>query len=242
MSPAVARLSDLKVKIFADGAEIAGMSRLYANPLIKGFTTNPTLMRKDGVSDYRAFAAEVVKAIPDRPISFEVFADELEDMERQAREIATWGANVFVKIPITNTRRESTNELVRALAKAGVKLNVTAILTTEQVDKLVPCLAEGVPAIISVFAGRISDTGVDAVPIIRHAVEVARAKPRSEVLWASCREIYNVVQAAHAGCHIITVPNDMLKKLDGLGKDLGDLSLDTVKMFRNDALASGFEL
>jgi transaldolase len=230
------------IQIYADGAVLEEVQPLIDRYQVKGFTTNPTLMAKAGIRDYEGFAKKILAAVGGRSLSLEVFADEMGEMERQALKLASWGDNVFVKIPITNTRRESTNELVRALSKAGVKLNVTAILTTEQVDKLVPCLAEGVPAIISVFAGRISDTGVDAVPIVKHAVEVARARPKAEVLWASCREIYNVVQAAGAGAHIVTVPNDMLKKLDGLGKDLGDLSLDTVKMFRNDALASGFEL
>lgn len=230
------------IQIYADGAVLADVRPLIERYAIKGFTTNPTLMAKAGIKDYEGFAKQILDAAGHLPVSLEVFADEMPEMERQAKKLASWGDNVFVKIPITNTRRESTNELVRTLSHAGVKLNVTAILTTAQVDALVPCLAPDVPAIISVFAGRIADTGVDAVPIVRHAVEVARARPKAQVLWASCREIYNVVQAAGAGCHIITVPNDMLKKLDGLGKDLGELSLDTVKMFRNDALSSGFVL
>jgi transaldolase len=230
------------IQIFADGAVLADIRPLIERYAVKGFTTNPTLMAKAGIRDYEGFARQILDAAGALPVSLEVFADDMPEMERQARKLASWGDNVFVKIPITNTRGESTNELVRSLAAAGVKLNVTAILTTEQVDKLVPCLAEGTPAIISVFAGRIADTGVDPVPIMKHTLEVARSRPRAEVLWASCREIFNVVQAAQAGCHIITVPNDMLKKLDGLGRDLADLSLDTVKMFRNDALASGFEL
>jgi transaldolase len=230
------------IQIFADGAVLEDVGPLIERHAVKGFTTNPTLMAKAGIRDYEAFAKKILAAAGALPVSLEVFADDMAEMERQARKLASWGDNVFVKIPITNTRRESTNELVGMLSAAGVKLNVTAILTTEQVDRLVPCLADKTPAIISVFAGRITDTGVDAMPIIRHAVEVARAKPLAQVLWASCREIYNVVQAAAAGAHIVTVPNDMLKKLDGLGKDLGELSLDTVKMFRNDALSSGFVL
>lgn len=230
------------IQIFADGAVIEEVRPLIERYAVKGFTTNPTLMAKAGVRDYEGFARKLLDAVGGLPVSLEVFADDMAEMERQAKKLASWGDNVFVKIPITNTRRESTNDLVRTLARSGVKLNVTAILTTDQVDRLVPCLAPDVPAIISVFAGRISDTGVDAVPIVRHAIDAARARPHAQVLWASCREIYNVVQAANAGCHIVTVPNDLLKKLDGLGKDLGDLSLDTVKMFRNDALSSGFVL
>lgn len=230
------------IQIFADGAVLADVRPLIERYAIKGFTTNPTLMAKAGIRDYEAFARQILDAAGALPVSLEVFADELPEMARQAHKLASWGDNVFVKIPITNTRRDSTNELVRALSQAGVKLNVTAVLTTDQVDRLMPYLADGVPAIISVFAGRIADTGVDPVPIVRHAVEVARARPHAQVLWASCREIFNVMQAASAGCHIITVPNDMLQKLDGFGRDLADLSLDTVKMFRNDALASGFVL
>ncbi|HET9624929.1 MAG TPA: transaldolase [Kofleriaceae bacterium] len=230
------------IQIFADGAVLEDVGPLIERYAVKGFTTNPTLMAKAGIRDYEGFAKKILAAAGALPVSLEVFADDMAEMERQARKLASWGDNVFVKIPITNTRRESTNELVSVLSAAGVKLNVTAILTTEQVDRLVPCLSDKTPAIISVFAGRIADTGVDAVPIVRHAVEVARQKPHAQVLWASCREIYNVVQAASCGCHIVTVPNDMLKKLDGLGKDLGELSLDTVKMFRNDAVSSGFVL
>ncbi|HEX4419919.1 MAG TPA: transaldolase [Kofleriaceae bacterium] len=230
------------IQIFADGAVLEDVGPLIERYAVKGFTTNPTLMAKAGIRDYEGFARKILAAAGALPVSLEVFADDMSEMERQARKLASWGDNVFVKIPITNTRRESTHDLVRSLSAAGVKLNVTAVLTTEQVDRLVPNLAAGVPAIVSVFAGRIADTGVDAVPIVRHAVEALRGVPRAQVLWASCREIYNIVQAASAGCHIVTVPNDMLKKLDGLGRDLGELSLDTVKMFRNDALASGFVL
>jgi transaldolase len=230
------------IQIFADGAVLEDVRPLIERYAVRGFTTNPTLMAKAGIRDYEAFARQILDAAGALPVSLEVFADELPEMERQARKLASWGDNVFVKIPITNTRRDSTNELVRVLSQAGVKLNVTAVFTTDQVDRLMPCLADGVPAIVSVFAGRIADTGVDPGPIVRHAVDAARVRPHAQVLWASCREIFNVVAAANAGCHIITVPNDMLKKLDGLGRDLGDLSLDTVKMFRDDALASGFVL
>lgn len=230
------------IQIFADGAVLEDVRPLVERYAVNGFTTNPTLMARAGIRDYEGFARRFLDAAAGLPVSLEVFADELPEMERQARKLASWGDHVFVKIPITNTRRESTRELVRALSHAGVKVNVTAVLTTEQIDDLVPCLADGVAAIVSVFAGRIADTGVDPVPIVRHAVEAARIRPCASVLWASCREIYNVVQAASAGCHVITVPNDLLKKLDGLGRDLGDLSLDTVKMFRNDAVASGFVL
>jgi len=235
-------VSDLKVKIFADGADVKGMVEMYKKPFVKGFTTNPTLMRKAGITDYRGFAKEVLAAIPDRPISFEVFSDDFSEMEKQAREIASWGKNVNVKIPVTNTQGEPAYKLIQTLAKAGIQLNVTAVFTLEQVRDIVAHLDAKTPAFVSVFAGRIADTGTDPVPIIRHALEAARDRPRAQVLWASCREIYNVVQAANAGCHIVTVPNDLLKKLDGLGKDLADLSLDTVKMFRNDALSSGFVL
>lgn len=230
------------IQIFADGAVVQDVRPLIERHAVKGFTTNPTLMAKAGVRDYEAFARQLLDAAGALPVSLEVFADDLAEMERQARKLASWGDNVFVKIPITNTRRDSTAELVRALSRSGVQLNVTAVLTTDQIDRLAPCLADGAPAIVSVFAGRIADAGVDPVPIIRHAVDAVHARSRAQVLWASCREIYNVVQAAGAGCDIVTVPNDLLGKLDGLGRDLAELSLDTVKMFRNDALASGFVL
>jgi len=234
--------ADLKVKLYADGADKAGMLEMYRKPFVKGFTTNPTLMRKAGVTDYRAFAREILEAIPDRPISFEVFSDEFDEMERQALEIATWGANVYVKIPVTNTRREPAYDLVRKLSHEGVKLNVTAILTLEQVRAVVDALSGGAPSNVSVFAGRIADTGVDPVPIMAESVRILRDAPAAELIWASPRELLNVFQADSVGCHIITATNDILKKLDLIGKDLADYSLDTVKMFYNDAKAAGFAL
>jgi transaldolase len=236
------RLEDLKVKIFADGAEKAGMLEMYAKPYIKGFTTNPTLMHKVGLTDYRAFARDIVEAIPDRPISFEVFSDEFEEMERQAREIATWGDNVYVKIPVTNTRREPAYEIVRTLANEGVKLNITAIMTIDQVRNVVEAVKDGAPSCVSVFAGRIADTGRDPVPIMTECVEILKAAPEAELIWASPRELLNIIQADAIGCHIITVTNDILKKLPLIGKELADYSLDTVKMFFDDGRKAGFTL
>jgi transaldolase len=236
------RLEDLKVKIFADGAEKAGMLEMYAKPYIKGFTTNPTLMHKVGLTDYRAFARDIVSVIPDRPISFEVFSDEFQEMERQAREIATWGDNVYVKVPVTNTRREPAYDLVRLLANEGVKLNITAIMTIDQVRNVVDAVKDGAPSCISVFAGRIADTGRDPVPIMTECVDILKAAPRSELIWASPRELLNIIQADAIGCHIITVTNDILKKLSLIGKDLADYSLDTVKMFFDDGRKAGFTL
>ena len=235
-------LTDLRTKIFADGAELAGMLAMYREPHIKGFTTNPTLMRKAGLTDYRAFAREVVAAIPDRPISFEVFSDEFADMERQAREIATWGDHVYVKIPVTNTRREPAYDLVNRLSHAGVKLNVTALMTLEQVQAVTDALKGGAPSNISVFAGRIADTGRDPVPHMKAALEIMKVEPKAELIWASPRELLNVFQAHEIGCHIITVTNDILKKLSLRDKDLSDYSLETVKMFHDDAKAAGFSI
>ena len=236
------RLDDLQVKIFADGADKAGMLEMYANPLIKGFTTNPTLMRKAGISDYRAFAQEIIGLIPDRPLSFEVFSDEFEEMERQALEIASWGQNVYVKIPVTNTRSESSSELLRRLAQAGVKVNATALMTLKQVENVARAVENGPGAYISVFAGRIADTGRDPVPLMKGAVELLAPYPHLELLWASPRELWNIFQADAMGCHIITVTNNILKKLRLVGKDLNDYSLETVKMFYNDALQAGYAL
>jgi len=236
------RVEDLKVKIFADGAEKAGMLEMYAKPYIKGFTTNPTLMHKVGLTDYRAFARDIVAAIPDRPISFEVFSDDFDEMERQAREIATWGENVYVKIPVTNTHREPAYELVRRLANDGVKLNITAIMTIDQVRNVVDAVKDGAPSCVSVFAGRIADTGRDPVPIMSECISILKAAPESELIWASPRELLNIIQADAIGCHIITVTNDILKKLPLIGKDLGDYSLDTVKMFFEDGRKAGFTL
>ena len=236
------RLDDLQVKIFADGADKAGMLEMYANPLIKGFTTNPTLMRKAGISDYRAFAQEIIGLIPDRPLSFEVFSDEFEEMERQALQIASWGQNVYVKIPVTNTRSESSSELLRRLAQAGVKVNATALMTLEQVENVARAVENGAGAYISVFAGRIADTGRDPVRLMKAAVELLAPYPHLELLWASPRELWNIFQADAMGCHIITVTNNILKKLRLVGKDLNDYSLETVKMFYNDALQAGYAL
>jgi transaldolase len=235
-------IGDLKIKIFADGADRAGMLEMYARPYIKGFTTNPTLMRKAGVADYRAFAKDILEAIPDRPISFEVFSDEFAEMERQAWEIAGWGENVYVKIPITNTRREPSNDLVKMLTKGGVKVNVTAMMTLHQVREMAECVEGGPPCYISVFAGRIADSGRDPVPIMAEAVELLRPVPNAELLWCSPRELLNIFQADAIGCHIITVTNDILKKLGLIGKDLTQYSLETVKMFREDAVKAGFSL
>ena len=235
-------VDQLKVKIFADGADLPGMLEMYRQPYIRGFTTNPTLMRKAGIRDYRAFALEVLAAIPDRPISFEVFSDDFAGMERQAREIAGWGKNVYVKIPVTNTKREPAYELVRRLSRAGVNLNVTAVMTLEQVERLAGELSGGAPSCVSLFAGRVADTGRDPVPLMRSAVEALTTAPNAELIWASPRELLNIFQADEIGCHIITVTNDILKKLSLVGKDLADYSLDTVKMFCADASQAGFSL
>ena len=235
-------IDKLNVKIFADGADKAGMLEMYAKPFIKGFTTNPTLMRKAGIADYKAFAREILQAIPDRPISFEVFSDEFPEMERQAMEISGWGDNVYVKIPVTNTRRHSCYELVRKLAKNGVKVNVTALMALEQVRDVVAVLDPEIPSYVSVFAGRIADTGRDPVPLMAAAVELLKTRPKAELIWASPRELLNIFQADTIGCHVITVTNDTLKKLALVGRDLHDYSLDTVKMFYEDAKGAGFEL
>ncbi|MEI7643298.1 MAG: transaldolase [Chloroflexales bacterium] len=235
-------IDDLRVKIFADGANKAGMLEMYDRSYIKGFTTNPTLMRQAGISDYRAFARDILRSIPDRPISFEVFSDEFEEMERQARMIAEWGEHVYVKIPVTNTRREPSYELIRHLSGAGIKLNITALMTLDQVRHVVEHVAGGTPCCISVFAGRVADTGRDPVPMMAAAVELLRAAPQAELIWASPRELLNVFQADVIGCHIITVTNDILKKLALIGKDLSDFSLETVQMFYNDATQAGYQL
>jgi transaldolase len=236
------RIDQLAVKIFADGADLADIERLYQWPFIKGFTTNPTLMRKAGIVDYRVFAREVLRAIPDRPISFEVFSDDFGEMEHQAREMADWGENVYVKIPVTNTRRQSSCDLLRRLCGAGVKINVTAILTLRQVRDVVVAVAGGPPACISVFAGRVADTGRDPVPMMTEAVHMLRDAPTAELIWASPRELLNIFQADSIGCHIITVTSDVLKKLPLVGRDLEDYSLETVKMFYEDAMHAGFAL
>lgn len=235
-------LKNLRIKIFADGADKATMLQMYALPHISGFTTNPTLMRAAGIADYEAFARDILSTITDRPISLEVFADEFDEMERQARKIATWGPNVYVKIPVTNTKRESAVPLVRKLAGAGVKLNVTALMPLRQVIEVGEALKDGPPAYVSVFAGRIADTGVDPVPLMSAALEILKSYPNTELIWASPRELLNIFQGDAIGCHIITVTADILKKLPLVGKDLDDYSLDTVKMFHTDATRSGFSL
>jgi transaldolase len=235
-------LADLKVKIFADGADRGGMLELYRHPLIKGFTTNPTLMRAAGITDYEAFARDILKAIPDRPISLEVFSDDFAEMETQARRIASWGENVYVKIPVTNTQGESSIPLIRALAKAGVRQNVTALMALRQVRDVAAALGSGPAACVSVFAGRIADTGRDPVPMMAAAVQLLAMYPHLELIWASPRELLNIFHADWAGCHIITVTHDVLKKLPLVGKDLDEYSLDTVKMFYNDAVKAGFRL
>ena len=234
--------SGLKIKIYADGADKDAMLEMYANPLVSGFTTNPTLMRKSGVSDYRSFAREILQLIPDRPISFEVFADEFAEMEQQALEISSWGENVIVKIPVTNTRGQSSVSLLRWLSGAGVKLNVTALMTLDQVRTVAEVLGGGPPCKISVFAGRIADTGRDPVPVMAAAVELLRPYPNLELIWASPRELLNLFQANSVGCHIITATTDVLKKLSLIGKDLHEFSLETVKMFYEDARKAGYRL
>ena len=235
-------LNSLRVKIFADGADKAGMLEMYGKPHIRGLTTNPTLMKKAGLKDYKAFARDILTVIRDKPVSFEVFSDDFTEMERQAMEIAGWGGNVYVKIPVTNTRRQSAAGLARKLSGAGVKLNVTALMMLAQVREVTEALAADTPAYISVFAGRIADTGRDPVPLMTAAVELMKLKPRTELIWASPRELLNIFQADDIGCHIITVTNDILKKLELVGYDLTEYSLDTVKMFFNDAVAAGFRL
>lgn len=232
----------LKIKIFADGANKDGMLEMYAKPYIKGFTTNPTLMRKAGISDYRTFAKEILLVIEDRPVSFEVFSDNFTEMEHQAHEIASWGKNVYVKIPVTNTQREPSYDLIKRLTRAGIRINVTAMLTLNQVREVAEAVAGGAPCYVSVFAGRIADTGRDPVPLMAAAVELLSRVPSAELIWASPRELLNIFQADAVGCHIITATNDILNKLDLIGKDLSDFSLDTVRMFYNDAQRAGYHL
>lgn len=237
--PSVERL---RVKIFADGADLNAMRQAAANPLIRGFTTNPTLMRAAGISDYKGFALEVLQVIKDRPISFEVFADDFATMQGQALEIASWGDNVYVKVPVTNTKGEFAGPLIASLSRSGVKLNVTAITTLEQVSRVGDSLAENAPAVVSVFAGRIADTGRDPVPHMAEALRLLRQRPKAELLWASPREVLNIFQADEIGCHIITVTNDHLKKLALVGKDLAAYSLETVAMFYKDAVSAGYDI
>ena len=235
-------VSELRVQVFADGADKASMLELYRQPYIKGFTTNPTLMRKAGVTDYERFALEILQLIPDRPISFEVFADDEIEMERQARKIARWARNVYVKIPVTNTRREPMYDLIRRLSADSIQVNATAVLALDQVRHIAQALKGGAPSYISVFAGRIADTGVDPLPTMSAAVDLVRMHPDIELIWASPRELLNVIQADQIGCHIITVTDDILRKLDLLDRDLAEYSLATVKMFHDDASKSGYKL
>ena len=236
------RLRQLKVKIFADGADFDSIVKLSGNPIVRGFTTNPSLVRKAGVTDYEEFGRKLLAAVPNRPVSLEVFADDFAEMARQARAIATWGPNVNVKIPVTNTKREFSGDLIRELSGDGVVVNVTAILTLDQVRRVTACLSPKTPAIVSVFAGRIADTGVDPLPLMAEAVSILKARPKAELIWASPRELLNIFQADEIGCHIITVTNDILNKLSLVDKDLEAYSLETVEMFRRDALAAGFTI
>lgn len=235
-------VSDLKIKIFADGADLDGMLEMYKLAHIQGFTTNPTLMRKVGIQNYKEFALKVIQAIPDRPLSFEVFADDFDEMEAQADEIATWGKNVNVKIPIMNTKGASAAPLVGRLSKRGVVCNVTAMFTLAQVREICAVIDPATPIILSIFAGRVADAGVDPVPLMKEAIAIAKPFPKAEILWASPREVLNIVQADEIGCHIITVTNDILKKLSGLGKDLTEFSRETVVMFYKDAQASSYSI
>jgi transaldolase len=238
----MSRVQDLKVKIFADGADLPAMMEMSKNPLIKGFTTNPTLMRKAGIADYELFARKVLAAIPDRPVSFEVFADELDEMERQGRAIAAWGHNVNVKIPVTNTKGEFTGPILHRMSRDGIVVNVTAVMTIGQVADVAESLVPETPAIISVFAGRIADTGVDPMPHMRACRKALQSRPRAELLWASPRELLNIFQADEVGCDIITATNDLLAKLQLVGKDLSEYSRETVEMFYRDARACGFSI
>jgi len=236
------KATELSVKVYADGADLDTILRLAGDPLISGFTTNPSLMRKAGLSDYETFAKELLSQIDRQPVSFEVFADDLDGMHRQARIISSWADNVFVKIPVTNTKGEPTTTLVRRLSEEGVKVNVTALFSPEQVEQMALAVSGGARSNLSVFAGRIADAGVDPVPIMSRCVEIASVAPDAELIWASPREVLNVVQAQQVGCHIITMTNDLIVKLGCLGKDLLQFSLETVQMFHRDAASAGLAL
>jgi len=238
----IKRAKDLRVKIFADGADKNGILEMYKKDYIKGFTTNPTLMRKAGISDYKKFALEILDIIKDRPFSFEVFADDFPNMERQALEINKWGKNVYVKIPVTNTNKESCCTLMKSLSKKGVKLNITAMMTLQQTKDVAEATKECPSCFVSIFAGRVADTAIDPVPMMKQALEILKPYKNQELLWASPRELLNIYQADEIGCHIITVTNDVLKKLDLVGKNLDEYSLETVKMFYTDAEKSGYKL
>jgi len=235
-------VTTLRVEVFADGADRAGIEALALNPVIKGFTTNPTLMRASGVTDYEAFARDVLPVVGDRPISFEVFADDFEEMVRQGRRIATWGEQVFVKIPVTDTHARPSSEVVRLLSSEGIQLNVTAMTTAAQVQRVVECLAPDAQHFVSLFAGRVADTGRDPIPLVKECLEILAPRPEVRLIWASPRELLNVIQADEVGCHVITVTHDLLKKLPLLGKDLDEYSLETVQMFHRDAVSAGFTL
>ncbi len=236
-------LNDLNVQIYADGADKKGILDLYAKPYIKGLTTNPTLMNKAGIKDYEAFSRDILQTVTAKPVSLEVFTDEFSEMKRQALKIASWGANVYVKIPITNSRGETSVPLIRELGLQGVKLNVTALLTLAQVRAVTAALNYSVPSVVSIFAGRIADTGVDPMPIMRDARAMLETQPKAELLWGSVREVFNILQAEASGCHIVTVQHDILAKAAKLlGMDLTELSRDTVKMFADDAVAAGYKL
>jgi transaldolase len=235
-------LQQFKIKLFADGADLNDMIEEYKKGIASGFTTNPTLMKKAGVKSYEEFAKAALKAIPDLPLSFEVFSDDLHGMEREAWKIGSWGNNVYIKIPVTNTKGESTASLVKKLSHDGLKLNVTAILTVDQVKTIAKALSPTTPSIVSVFAGRIADTGVDPIPIMKESVKILKSNPKAELLWASTRELLNLIQAESCGCHIITITNDILKKVPLVGKDLNQLSLETVQMFYSDAQSAGYRI
>ena len=236
------KINNLNVKVFADGADKNKMLEMYSKPFIKGLTTNPTLMNKAGIKDYKAFCLDILSEIKDKPISFEVFSDDFGDMERQALEIASWGTNVYVKIPITNTKRTSSYSSVKKLSEEKVKLNITALMTISQVEEVAKVLNPEVPSYVSIFAGRIADTGVDPIPLMKQSLNILKALPQCELIWASPRELLNIFQADQIGCHIITVTQDILKKLDLIDYDLNEYSLDTVKMFFNDAIVAGYKL
>jgi transaldolase len=235
-------IDNLKIKIFADGADLDGILALAKNPAVKGFTTNPSLMRKAGVTDYEAFARKLIDAVPNKPISFEVFADDIESMIAQGRAIASWGKNVNVKVPVSTTNGTFTGPAISALAQSGVTLNVTAIMTAEQVSRVAECLVANVPAIVSVFAGRVADTGRDPIPLMTDSLKALANRPKAELLWASCREFFNIIEADRMGCHIITVTHDVLGKLSLVGKNLDEYSIETVKTFYKDAQSSGFKI
>jgi len=238
----VSQIEKLKIKIFADGVNLNEINELNKKEFIKGFTTNPSLMRKAGISDYKKFAIEVLKIVEDKPISFEVFSDELFEMEQQAREISSWGKNVYVKIPITNSKGEKTFNLVKTLSKSSIKCNITAVLTLDQVKEIYEILNINTASVISIFAGRITDTGIDPIPTIREAINLCGSKKKIEILWASTREVLNIIQANNIGCHIITVPHPILHKLGGIGKNLGKLSLETVQGFLKDSRKANYKI